>query len=190
MAALSGDYKGCSVLVYDVSGNHLGSTIISYHDKDTLRVGVENIPLPLNIGDNCKLLILTAPTPCEYQGRIIKEGRSRFVAMYLGREYENRENERHCVNSIASIESFISDGRAYPLHTALDIQLINISKSGVRFSAPNNSLFNNDLFQMRLKISNNDKLLIAEVVNQQNRNANTSEYGCRFLVGSVKENKL
>jgi hypothetical protein len=106
--------------------------------------------------------------------------------MYQGQEKENRGAVRYALKSTAIIENLICDGKPYPLHTPVEVELVNISKSGVRFRAPPNALYNGDKFQMRMKISNNDKLLIAETVNYVNNESGTSDYGCRFLVASEK----
>ena len=184
MKALSGNYAGSTVLIYDASGQHLASTVVSSHDKTSMRVRVQEIPPGLVIGDACTLLFLTSPAPCEYQGRIASEGTGSFIALYRGRVRENRGSVRYNVNSPAVIENLICDGKAYPLHTPLSIELINISKSGVRFRAQNNALSDGDRFQMRLKFSNSDKLLIADAIHHADVDQKTSEYGCSFLIGS------
>ena len=184
MAALSGDYTDCSILIYDQAGNHLGSTVIKYYDKVSLRIEVQALPPNLGVSDFCKVLILSTPSPCEYQGRINKEGARKTIAMFQGHEKESRAAARYKVNYPAMIENLVYEGRAYPLLTPLEVGLINISQSGVRFSAPNNSLSEDDKFQMRMKISESDKLLIAEVVNHKDNEMTASEYGCRFLVGN------
>jgi hypothetical protein len=186
MTALSGDYTGCSILIYDAAGNHLCSTVVTRYEKSALRIDVQDMPLGLEIGGGCRVLILTSPTPCEYQGRIIKDGTRKNIAMYQGHEKESRGSVRYAVNSTALIENLVCDGRAYPLHTPLEVEVINISKSGVRFRAPDNSLTDGDRFQMRIKISTSDKLLIVEAVNHLDSEPKTSEYGCCFLIGSER----
>ena len=183
MAALSGDYTGCTVLFYDTSGYQLGSSIITQYDKRSLRVIVRDVPHTLDAGSECRLFILSSPVPCDYQGRILKEGARKVVAMYLGKEHENRGAERYKVNYPALVENLICDGRAYPLHAPLAIKLINISKSGIRFNAPGYSLTDGDRIQIRVKLNENDKLWIVEVVNHTDRDAKESDYGCRLLVG-------
>jgi hypothetical protein len=186
MAALSGDFTGCSIFIYDISGNHLGSTKVTRYSKDTLRIEVEELPQPLNTGDTCQVLILTQPSPCEYQGRVKKEGKKKVIALFFGHEKENRKVKRYNVSFTAKIENLVCEGKAYPLLTPLEVTLINISQGGARFAAPNYTMFNGDRFQMRMKISDSDKVLIAEVVNNLDVNNTKSEYGCRFLIGSEK----
>ena len=184
MAALSGDYTDCSILIYDAAGNHLCNTVITHYDKNSLRIEVQSLPPNLTVNDFCRVLILSAPTPCEYHGRVNKEGARKSIAMFQGHEKESRAAARFNVTSSAMIENLIFDGHAYPLHTPLEIKLINISQSGVRFKAPNYSLSINDRFQMRMKISGNDKLLIAKVVNHNEYDSHITAYGCQFLVSN------
>ena len=186
MSALSGDYTGCSVLIYDTQGNNLIDTRITYYDKQSLRIIVKEPPPYLKVGDACKLLILSSPSPCEYMGRITKETQSHYIALFQGKEKEERGATRYKVSFPAMIENLVYDGRAYPLHKSLEVALINVSKSGTRFKAPQSALLDCDRFQMRMKIGEDDKLLIADVVNHIDKDDGTSEYGCKFLVGSER----
>lgn len=186
MAASSGDYTGCSILIHDEGGNHLCSTVVTSFDKSTLRIEVEETPKNLINGAFCRLLILSSPAPYEYHGRVIKEGTRIAIAMYKGQEKENRGAARYEVNLTARIEHLICDGRAYPLHTPLEVRVLNISKSGVRFRTPFYALSDGDRFNMRMKISDNEKLLIASVTNHSDHESKTSEYGCSFLISKDK----
>jgi len=184
MSALSGDHTGCSVLIYDEEGNHLINTRVTYHDKKTLQIMVEEYPPRLDHGGICRLLVLTSPSPCEYMGRITKVNLKQTIALYHGSEKESRGAARYEVNFPAAIENLVLDRKAYPLHTPLKVWLINVSKSGMRFRAPYNALMDGDMFQMRMKIGDGDKLLIAEAVNHVDNDDGTSEYGCKFLAGT------
>jgi len=178
------DYTGCVVLIYKADGEHLIDTKVTDYDRGALRIGVEELPPEARTGDAYRLLILTSPSPREYQGRVVKEGTKQIIAMYQGQEKESRGSIRYAVNFPAQIENMICDGRAYPLNTPVEIDLMNISKSGVRFRAPQNALRDKDRFQMRMKIGDSDKLLIADAVHHVDRESGISEYGCKFLVGS------
>ena len=186
MAAMSGDFSGCSVLIYDEAGNHLGDTVVTSYDKASLRIEVQMMPYSLDAGAGCRLLILSAPIPYEFLGRVAREGAKKVIAMYKGKEKESRGSMRYKVNYPALIENLICDNRAYPLHTPLKVTLLNISKSGVRFRTPHYSMTVGDKFQMRIRISDTEKLLIADVINHVDKESISSEYGCRFLVGSEK----
>lgn len=186
MTALSADFRECSILIYDAAGNYLGSTVVTEYDKSALRIEVEALPRILYPGNSCRLLILTAPSPCEFQGRVIKEGAKILLAMYQGQEMENRGAVRYKINFPAFIENLIYNGKAYPLLTPLKVELVNISKSGVRFNAQPYSLIEEDRFQTRLRIGDGEKLLIAIVKNHLDKFDNSSEkaeYGCQFLIG-------
>lgn len=182
MKALGSNYTDCAVLIYDEAGNHLGDTTVANHDRIGVRVEVQELPAALHVGSICKLLILSSPAPCEYEGRIVSEGARRYIAMYHGKEKENRTTTRYKVSTPAIIENLVYNGRAYPLHTPIPVSLVDISKSGVRFQAPYHSFSDGDRFQMRMKISSNEKYLIADVVHHADNEALSSEYGCNFLV--------
>jgi len=186
MTSLSSDFTGCSILIYDEAGNDLGSTTIVSYNRAALRIEVKDTPLSLNMGSICRLLILSSPSPCEYQGRIVKEGSKKNIALFFGQEKENRRAARFKVNYPALIENLICDGKAYPLLSPLEAILINISQSGVRFRTPINAFSNGDRFQMRLLIGHTAKLLIADVIDHVDKDNSVSEYGCQFLIGSER----
>ena len=186
MSALNSDFTGCSVFFYDDAGNNLGNTTVIDYNKKALRIEVPYTPPSLTVGSSCKLLILSSPSPCEYQGRVAKEGAKKIIALFFGHEKENRRSVRYKVNIPALIENMIYDNRAYPLHTPLEIELVNISQSGMRFRAPFTALSDDDRFQIRLRINKSEKLLIADVVYHIDKGTETSEYGCRFLIGSER----
>ena len=184
MAVSSGDYTGCSVLIYDADGNHLGNTVVTDYDKGSLRIEVEETPEVLASGAGCKLLILMSPTPFEYQGRVSREGTKTIIAMYKGQEKESRGATRYKIELKALIEYLVCDGRAYPLHSPLEVEVVNISKSGVRFRTPFFAMSDGDRFQIRIKISGNEKQLIADVTNHIDVGSEASEYGCCFLISN------
>jgi len=186
MAALGSDYTDCSILIYDETGNHLGSTTVTDYNKSALRIEVREIPASLDVGDCCTLMIMSAPSPCEYQGRVVKEGAKRTIALHHGHEKENRGAERFRINSPATIENLICNGKPYRLHTPLAVTIINISRSGVRLCAPFYSMSIGDWIQMSMTINEDKKLLIVEVMNYRDRDNQISEYGCRFLIASER----
>jgi hypothetical protein len=155
--------------------------MVTNYDKDRLRLEVQELPSNLDVGSICKLLILSSPTPCEFLGRITKEGAKRPIVMYKGQARSKRSDERHDVNLPAYIEAMIFDGHSYILFSHLEVELINISKSGVRFRSPLDSFCSGHIFRMRMRIGDKDKLLISEVTNYFDKGSEWSEYGCRFL---------
>jgi len=184
MKSLNSDYTGCSIFIYDESGNQLCRTLVTYYNRRILRIEVEDPPSGLDAGDGCRLLILTAPKPCEYRGRIIRVGRRKPIAMYGGKELENRCETRYRIKLPATIENYICDSSAYPMRLPLKVELINISKGGARILAPYNALSEGDRFLMRMGVSGRDKVLIAEVRNHIDLGDKASEYGCKFLISS------
>ena len=173
-------------MIYDEKGNHLDSTIVTDFDMDMMWIDVQEIPPVLRNGKRCRLLILSSPSPYGYQGKVIKVGSRKTIAIYYGHEKENRGLVRHKISLSALVENLIYTNRAYVLHTPLEVELINISQGGVRFRAPQNALSDGDRFQMRMKISVSDKLIIADVVNHTDGSTGMSEYGCSFVIGSER----
>ncbi|MDR2599120.1 MAG: PilZ domain-containing protein [Oscillospiraceae bacterium] len=180
MAALTNDYTRCTIFIYDMEGNHLVDTVITEHDKAEKQIIISNMPKTLNVNDDCKLLILTEPSPCEFIGRVKKIAGKLYLALRQGQEKESRGATRYKVNTPALIDVLYSEGKPYKLHTPVNVVLLNISVSGVRFRAPYYTLTNNDSFQMHLTIKGAKKKLIAQAVNTLDNEPDSSDYGCIF----------
>jgi len=181
MAALASDFTNQTALVYDTEGNHLISTYVISHDREARQVVLDSMPKEINPNDNCKLIILTSPTPCEFTGKVKKLGGSTYVALFQGHEKESRDTPRYPVSNPALVTAFIEDGQVYHIQTPIKISLINISTTGIRFRAPYYSFEVNDEFQMDLYIGNNQKKVTAKVVNNID-GTDSTDYGCRFLM--------
>ena len=179
--SLGGNHTDHSVLIYDADGNHLIDTVVKFHDRQEKHLQVGIMPDSLKVNDDCKLLILSAPAPCEYLGKVKKVGGNLFIAMFQGHTKENREATRYNVNTYAVIDTLVADGKPYELHTPVKVILLNISTSGVRFRAPYYSFDDGDIFEILLDIKNNRKRLTAQVVNHVDREPAASDYGCRFI---------
>ena len=181
MLDLSADYTGHSVLIYDMDGNHLLNTVVREHDKTAKQIRVNTLPATIKPNDDCKLLILTSPAPCEFQGKIKKIGGALYIAMFQGQLKESRTASRFAVNTPAIIDICVIEGQQYKLLAPIKVILKNISTSGVRFAAPFNAFNDRDKFRMHMTISGAKKQLIAEVMNHLDNAPASTDYGCRFV---------
>ena len=181
MAVIGGDFTDQTVLLYDSGGNHLGSTTVSSHDRGAQQIQVSIMPDGLNINDNCKLLILSSPIPCEYLGKVKRVGGNVYIAMFQGQERESRGSTRYPVRTPALIDAFIVDNEIHNLQSPIKVSLINISTSGVRFRAPYYSFETGDEFQMYMYINNSSKRMTARVINYKDNDTDSSDYGCSFI---------
>jgi hypothetical protein len=179
--ALGSIFNDHTVLIYDIDNNHLITTVVTEHDKVNKWIQVSDVPEGMKNNDDCKLLILSSPTPCEFLGKVKKVGRDVTIAMFRGQMKENRGSARYSITASAEIDALIIDGNPHTLQTPIKVELINISTSGVRFRAPYYSLEVGDLFLMHMVISNNKKEMTTEVINYVDNGQASSDYGCRFL---------
>jgi hypothetical protein len=182
MAALSSDYTDNTVLIYDTNGTLLRTTVVTVYNKQEQRMQVRLMPSTLGVNDDCKLFILSSPSPCEYLGKVRKEAGVLYIAMFQGQEKENRGATRYAVDTHGQIDSLVCDDQPYPLHSPVKVMLINVSTTGMRFRTPYYCLTIGDIISMHLIVSGTEKQLIAKVVNYSDREHESSEYGCRFLV--------
>jgi len=180
---LRNDYTGHAVLTYSPEGEFLGEGMILSHDKQLQWIELRNefAPSTLKKDDICPLLIMTAPSPHEYKGRVVKYGKSLVFAIFKGKEKEDRATARHKVNLPITIEELMNDGNTSSSHEKIAANVINISRTGVRFSIPHKSLLVGDKVSFRMRVAENDRLYAAVVVNSISKDSNISEYGCRLV---------
>jgi len=182
MAALSSDFTNHTVLLYDLGGNHLISTSVTSHDREARQVVLSEIPEDIKTNENYRLIILTSPIPCEFLGKVKKSGGNFYVALFQGQEKEGRDAPRYPVTTPALITAHVDGDKLYYIQTPIKVVLINISTTGIRFRAPYYSFDVGDEFQMDLYIGSNQKKVTARVVNNVDKNTESSDYGCRFLL--------
>ena len=182
MAVLSSDFTDLTALIYDSDGNYQISTFIVSHDREARHVITDSMPENAKVNENCKLIILTSPTPCEFIGKIKKTGGSFFIALIQGQEKETRVAPRYSISNPALITALVVDGELHRIQTPVKIALINISATGVRFRAPYYSFDVGDEFQLDLIIGKNPKKATVQVVNNVDIDNESSDYGCRFLL--------
>jgi len=182
MSALAGDYTTQTVLIYDTDRNHLITTYILMHERDTKQIIVEKLPDSLKLNNSCKVMILTAPTPVEFDGKIKRLGNGLCIAMFQGQERDSRSSERYSINTQAQITTLVVDGKNHPIQTPINVVLMNISTTGVRFRAPFYSFEVGDQFQMDFSVGKNQKKVVVLVVNTVDNGRDSSDYGCRFLL--------
>jgi hypothetical protein len=184
MSGVKNDYIGCSVILYDEEGATLSSATVVSHNIIEKRIQLDEISDVLRVGDMCRLLILTEPSPREYFGRIRFDFGDSYIALFRGKEKELRGATRYKVNFAANIEKLIYNGKEYDLYEPVEVRLINISTSGMRFCARLNTINIDDRFKATISFDDNVKTLYAQVVNKREIEDSREEYGCRFLMSA------
>ena len=182
-----GKYGGCTALIFDEDGNELGESFVNSIHNNNMHINLEKLPKALKIGSVCKLLILTSPQPCEFNGKVVIGGKANIVAIFQGRERSKRNDVRYRTNTVAQIDCLISEGKEYPLLEPIDVTVKNISRKGVRLSAPHNTLMQGNIIKLILSLTNTIEFLMVEVINLTKLSATKSEYGCRFLTSGSEE---
>jgi hypothetical protein len=182
MPVLRANIIGSPVVVYDDDGNRLAHSEVLDFNKTEMRLEVDELPDSIATGEVYDLLIICAPTPWEYKGRVLGSGLKREFALFQGKQRDSRGARRFKVDFHAGIEAFVSEGQIFALHKPVGIRVVNISKTGLRFVAKHTTLKFGDVFHMRMALSDsNEKQLEAEVVNTNIKEDSTAEYGCRFI---------
>jgi hypothetical protein len=179
MAAKQKDFLNCNALIYDDAGELLANVLIIEHDKSDNSIVVLDTFSSI-AGKTCDVLIPMAPKPITYRGKIQNQGSQKIIRLTQENTKENRKQPRYKVDLPASVESLIYDGKPFALQTPLEVRLIDISQDGMKFGTVPNALAVGLLFQIRLKIGENDKVLSAMVVFGNDSQAG-SIYGCRTV---------
>ena len=99
---------------------------------------------------------------------------------------DKRKDTRHKADFKSSVDALIYDGDTYPLFNPISVNVVEISKSGIRFNAPSNTFTVGDNFTMQIKLNENDKSFTALVVNITTKDDDDCEYGC-LLTDRPKE---
>jgi len=181
MSALASDFTMQTVLIYDMDGKHLITTYVIMHEKDTKQIIVETLPESLKLNNNCKVMILSAPVPVEFDGKIKRLGNGLCIAMFQGQERDGRSSERYSINTKAQITTLIVEDKEHQIQTPINVVLMNISTTGLRFRAPFYSFEVGDQFQMDFSVGQSQKKVTVKVVNNVDNGHESSDYGCRFI---------
>jgi len=173
-------FVNCTVLIYDKDKNQIASGRIMKHNEseDTVCVSVFD---SLANHDECELFILTAGSPFVCHGIINRDSSEPNIKLVEMEERENRRETRYRIDNTAAIEHLNFDQTAYPLHTPLEVDLKNISKSGVRFRTRYNALLTGTDFSLKMKIGGGERRMFAYVVYREDDERNASEFGCKFV---------
>jgi len=177
---MNNDFNSCNALIYDEKGTQLANVKILEYDglENTIRIKGESA---LEAGMLCDVLILTAPTPFVYKGRVYDLAHYKVIRLFQGKTSCKRRETRYNADLPALVEGLVYDGKLFPLKMQMGAQVINISKSGLRFRTSPNALTIGNRFQLRMIVGTDEKTLTADVVNCLDVPPTASEFGCRLV---------
>jgi hypothetical protein len=181
------DFLSCNAFIYSEKGEFLTKINIREYDRNERYIVVPDTPALYDV-KRCEVLIIAAPAPYAYKGTIHTHNLEKVIKLYREEKKDNRSELRFKIDLTASIGSLIYARRTYPMHTPIEVELINISKGGIRFRSDPNSFYHGNVFNVYLKTGGKFKLLTAEVVNVREPAADFpfdhAEFGCRFVKGA------
>lgn len=170
------DFTGYHANIYDENGDYKGNINISHFDKQEKTIEVPD--LPENIIGKCEVVILTAPTPFAFKGTVRKFGGTKLIALYEGHSKEQRKTTRYKTSLPGVIEHLVFDEKRYRLHSPMSLQIINISKRGLRLRGKTNDLIKGLRPRIRINVGKGDQILTADVMNVMNKDDDVAEFGC------------
>lgn len=182
---MSHKFVGCTAFIYDTDGVLLTNANIRKHNSYENYIIISKCP-ELYTGMRCELIILSEPAPYAYSGVVREDAADNsimIITLFKGRVKESRSAKRYKLTGSAEITGFIDDdNKKNDLRNPIEVNLINISARGVRFSSRTNTLPISDRFDLKLKIGNNDKILATKVIDirASDSEKDSTEYGCLF----------
>jgi hypothetical protein len=180
------EYYNCTVLVNDEKGRRVAETEILYHDELRNQIEVDDIP-GLEVGGLYECLILASPTPHAYKGRIHRRGKSKIIALFEGKESENRRDTRYKTDLPASVIGVIRHGKTYALDKPIAGRVKDISRRGLRLSAAGGALNVGEKFRVSVTSGSGKKILTAEVLYSLDVPPDYSEFSCLRVESGEEE---
>jgi len=178
-------YEGATATVYTPEGEQLCRSIVREHDASRQHITLDSTPAKIELNELYTVLIMYNNTPHEYSSRVAKSGTGFVFMLFKGRQKEGRQHTRYAVNADAYIDLLFRDDEYYELLEHLPVNVVDISKSGMRFIAPINTLLKDDRFSLQIKLGDEVKLFDAIVANVRKKE-HEEEYGCRLIINNKK----
>jgi hypothetical protein len=180
MGNMRKEYSSCTVLVNDEKGHRVAETEILYHDELRNQIEVDDIP-ELEVSALYECLILASPTPHAYKGRIHRRGKRKVIALFEGKESENRRDTRYKTDLPANVIGVIRHGKTYSLDAPIPGRIKDISRRGLRLSASGGALNVGEKFRVSITSMSGKKILTAEVLYSLDVPPDYSEFGCLLV---------
>lgn len=182
------DFNGCNVIIYDEDNNKLASVRIEEYNTSENSIAISPVD-GLKAGMLCHLLIMSAPVPYSYKGRVHKRGRRTIITLFKGEANDKRKGaHRYKSDMPTQVVSLILDGKVHAMHMFTEGRILNISTGGIRLRTVYNAFNVGDKFQAVLKNNEVNTRLSAEVVSRTDIEGNEfSEFSCKFVGESVAD---
>ncbi len=183
------DYSGCRVIVKDTNTQKIISDtkIIEYHKE------FHSILVRLPTGTNVRterfsLLIFTQSELVAYSGTVRKDFNLGYteIALYSGKQKEDRKAARYNVNITGSVDALLFDDgsekkQLIKLNKPLDVLVINMSSGGVLVSTLPDCFRINTLIRLVVTLDSDVTTLYCQIVRFVDININNAQYGCKFF---------
>ncbi|MCI8341757.1 MAG: PilZ domain-containing protein [Firmicutes bacterium] len=184
----SGDLTGFRAIVRDSeSGGTICDTKIIGHDKRENFISIEPLKAASSHSNNVSVLIFTDSGLYEYLGTFRQRIGSfkMTIALYEGKEKENRACKRYELSEKGIIENIVVFEKPVKLPYGVNFQVVNVSANGILIKALTHSFFIGSEFQIVLTMGDNHVMFVCEVVRIGKVNGGITEYGCKLLYAQM-----
>ncbi len=176
-------YEGCTVFIRDENSDATVRTTIVVYFKGSMTIQVRASLKDFSVGMHVVAVILSEHGVHEYRAVVRKITPTMSeLSLYKGMvKQESRTATRYPVNAPATVVSLIAEARRMPLHTPLEVYIVNISTSGVLFRSKPDYFALEAIVELHLQIDGKVMILDATVVRMTHTDNTTTDYGCKFI---------
>lgn len=177
------EFKGCKVIIYgEKSGRVICETTVIEYDRKNVTIKVYASKIEDNSCEHVLLLILHPKAIYEFKGTIRDGGARGYhsIALFQGKEKEDRTSKRYIVNIPAKVENLVIADRLLPLPVPKEVFVVDISTEGVLVRTMINTFNIGTIFQLKLMISGSMTEINTSVVRINKIDEKNAEYGCKF----------
>ncbi len=183
--ALPNSFIGQDVIVRDAQDIQIAKSTITAHDRHNMSIDIDTELPEAMLNTYVSILMFPHDTsPVEYRGLIRKIVSSRTtISIFKGEELPGRGAKRYTINAPAVIDAVMLMHRRLALSVPLDINIINISTSGMLFSSEAN-LFGgvNSVVCVQLFMNGHLSGFVARIVRTKPIDGGKSfEFACKFV---------
>lgn len=184
MTGIPNDFAGYKAIIYDDAHEKTiaEATIVSFDREQYSAVVRTSKPMGEATRERLSILILCEDSVFECKGNVRKQtgGRQLEIALFQGRIKNDRAAVRYTLSAPATVENLMIGGRLIPLHTPVEVDVINLSAAGMLIGAQVPLLNIGTAFQLKLSVADRETVIHAQVVRINVIQADHIEYGCRF----------
>jgi hypothetical protein len=174
------NYNNCRVIIKDANYNIvLTDTKITDFDNELLSIQIPN-KFDVTTYKELNLLILCKNQVFEYHGKVKRSFSDHIeIGLYKGRHVEHRRAQRYSIKAKGLVDKLYIRGQKVKLNQYIEVDIENISKTGVMIKALSNTFYQDIPFD--LIFLKQDLTVTCLLVWNSKIDTKYSYFGCKFI---------